>query len=106
VKDYLSSDVWYAQNYGDYVLHAAANESLDRTIEALGRSRFEEELAKYHKLKVLANDVCASKAAQCTEDGVPQPAEEGRTYCYKGDQGCGYQCIDDIVSATERWRVL
>jgi Galactose-3-O-sulfotransferase len=105
VKDYLSSDVWYAQNYGDYLLHAAASESLDRTIDALGRSRFEEELAKYQKLKILANDACASKASKCTEDGIPLPVEERRGNCYKGDEGCGYQCIDEIVSATERLRV-
>lgn len=106
VKDYLSSDVWYAQNYGDYLLHAAASESLDKTIDALGRSRFEAELAKYQKLKVLSNDACASKATKCTEDGVPLPEEERLGNCYKGDEGCGYQCIDDIVSATERLRVL
>jgi hypothetical protein len=101
VKEYLSSQIWYAQNYGDYLLHAAASSSLDRTIEALGRRRFDTQLAKYQKLKALANEACAANVNKCSADGVPLPEEERWGNCYKGDEGCGYQCIDDIVNATD-----
>ena len=106
VKDYLSSDIWYAQNYGDYLLHAAASESLDRTIAVLGCSQFEKKLAEYQKLKVLANDACISKATKCTEDGVPLPEEERWGNCYKGDEGCRHQCIDNVVNVTERMHMV
>jgi hypothetical protein len=36
VQEFLDSDEWRAMNYGDFLLHEAANQSLDRTIERLG----------------------------------------------------------------------
>jgi hypothetical protein len=105
VKEYLSSEVWYAQNYGDYLLHAAASASLDKTIDALGRSRFEAELDRFRKLKVMANEECASQGSRCSEDGVPMDKKEREENCYKIDEGCGYHCIDKIVVSTEFKRV-
>jgi hypothetical protein len=101
VEKYLSSEVWYAQNYGDYLLLAAANESLDRTIDALGRGQFEAELEKFRKLKAMAKEECASLASRCSEDGIPLEKEEIAENCYKIDEGCGYHCIDKIVEAFE-----
>jgi hypothetical protein len=95
VKEYLSSDVWNNQNYGDYLLHAAASKSLDRTIEALGRDQVERGLVKYRRLKAMANEKCASKDIfPCSADGVGQPH---KTTCYKSDHNCGYPCIDDML---------
>ena len=101
VKEYLSSEFWYAQNYGDYLLHAAANESLDKTIEALGRRKFEAELERFRKLKALANEECSSLASRCSDDGIPLEREKIAENCYKIDEGCGYHCIDKIVEASE-----
>jgi hypothetical protein len=97
VKEYLSSDVWYAQNYGEYLLHAAASASLDKTIEALGRDRVERGLAEFRRLKEMANEMCASKAFfACSAEGV---AQKEKMNCYSGDHGCGYSCIDEMLSA-------
>ena len=97
VKEYLLSDVWYAQNYGDYLLHAAASASLDRTIEALGRDRVERGLVEYRRLKKMANEKCASKAIYaCSADGVE---ERDKMNCYKGDHGCGYSCINEMLKS-------
>jgi hypothetical protein len=51
--------MWYAQNYGDFVLHAAVNASLDNTIDSLGRDRFNEAFAQFLELKRQAADACA-----------------------------------------------
>ena len=100
VKEYLSSNTWYAQNYGDYVLHAAANASLDKTIDALGRTRVEENVEKFKRLKSLANEKCASRAFYpCSKEGEEQ-LEKAKENCYRQDLGCGYQCIDEMLNSS------
>lgn len=97
VKGYLSSDVWFAQNYGDYVLHAAANASLDKTIDALGRARVEKAVAEYRRLSKLAIKECSSRAYfPCSKNGIEQ-FEKSRESCYEKDFGCGHACIDEIL---------
>ena len=97
VKNQLTSDVWYAQNYGDYVLHAAANASLDSTIDALGRERVEKAVTEYRRLKALASNLCSSTAYfPCSKDGEKQ-LKQARESCYKKDFGCGYKCIDEFL---------
>jgi Galactose-3-O-sulfotransferase len=62
VHDYLSSSQWMAQNYEDYLLYKAANASLDRTIAALGRRRFDQALAEYQALML--------RAKECEESAI------------------------------------
>ena len=101
VKEHLSSNTWYAQNYGDYVLHAAANASLDTTIDALGRTRVEETVEKFRRLKSLANEKCASRAFYpCSKEGEEQLEKAKEScYVYGKDFGCGYQCIDEMLNS-------
>jgi hypothetical protein len=102
VKEYLASDEWYAKNYGDYLLYAAANRSLDLTIEGLGRDRFEGALRKYRQAKALVDERCASKVFfPCSANGTSQDALSERD-CYNKDQGCGYPCVDALLEA-ESW---
>ena len=97
VKDYLSSDVWYAHNYGDYALHAAANRSLDLTIERLGKERFAVALQKFRDAEALVMERCDSETFfPCSVDGVEQ-LELSKSSCYRVDEGCGYPCIDNLV---------
>jgi len=99
VKEYLTSDSWYAQNYGDYVLHAAANASLDRTIDVLGRKRVEAAVTEFRRLKALANDMCSKRAHYpCSKNGTVQ-VEKSKESCYEKDFGCGYQCIDEMLQS-------
>lgn len=99
VKEYLSSDRWFAQNYGDYLLHAAANSSLDKTIDSLGRKRVEEAVSEYRRLKSIALERCASKAFfPCSPEGKRQ-LKLSRESCYVKDEGCGYQCINDVLKS-------
>jgi hypothetical protein len=97
VKKHLSSDVWFAKNYGDYVLHAAANASLDKTIDALGRARVKEAVAEFRRLSKLANKECSSRAYfPCSKEGKEQ-LKKSRKSCYQKDFGCGNACIDKML---------
>jgi hypothetical protein len=50
VQDYIeSNDEWQALSYSDYLLFAAANRSLDVTIDRLGRDRFDKALQMYRE---------------------------------------------------------
>jgi hypothetical protein len=101
VQAYLDSDDWKAQNYGDYLLHAAANKSLDLTIERIGAERFQAALQRYTKLQQLEKQVC-SKHVQfpCSKAGRPQ-LKRARRECYERDFGCGYNCIDNMLARFE-----
>jgi hypothetical protein len=74
-KEYLESDMWYAQNYGYFVLHAAVNASLDNTIDSLlGRETFNEaQLAQFLELKRQAADACTDTIIwPCSQTGDSQ----------------------------------
>lgn len=99
VKEYLSSDSWFAQNYGDYLLYAVATASLDKTIESLGRDRVEMAVTDYRRLKAAINEKCKSSAIfPCSPQGEVQ-VKESLTSCYQGDQGCGYHCVDETIQS-------
>jgi len=99
VKAFFASDQWRAMNYGDYLLHEVAKQSLDLTVQQLGRDRFQAALSRYQHLRSLEQERCASSVAfPCSEDGVPQTEIAARN-CYLRfyDFGCGYPCIDALV---------
>ena len=97
VAKHLSSEEWYTKNYGDYLLYEAANQSLDLTIDHIGRSRFEDALRKFQELKNHADVTCASKAIfPCDVDGHAQ-TKKARSSCYRKDWGCGYPCLDELL---------
>ena len=98
VQDYLNSNEWRARNYGDYLLHQAANISLDQTIDRIGRGRFELELSRYRRLNAKANQECKNATfTPCSDHGIPQK-NKAKMNCYSRDKGCGFACIDAIVS--------
>jgi hypothetical protein len=97
-RAYLDSDSWLAKNYGDYIMHAAVNQSLDLTIESLGKIRFDRSLADYKKMKNHVLDTCGAKLSLgCTPEGE---RIEGNA-CYFQDMGCGYKCVDETIKAME-----
>jgi hypothetical protein len=95
VQAYLESDEWYAKNYGDYLLYAAANHSLDKTIERIGKTRFAKALQEYRESMNLVNKECVHGLFPCSANGTTQ-LEISNQHCYKGDKGCGYTCIDKL----------
>lgn len=97
VTAHVTSDVWYAINYGDYLLYHAANRSLDQTIDAIGQNRFHQALQQYREAQRLVEAECHNKTFhQCSFDGQVQ-ADKALEDCYAEDSGCGYRCIDELV---------
>jgi len=100
VQKYLSSPEWYATNYQDFLLYKAVNQSLDMTIENLGRNRFDRALEKYQTMMKQAKEECESEALfPCSVDGQPQLK---RTNCYNRDWGCAYECLDRLFTTKSR----
>jgi hypothetical protein len=102
VQAYLTSDEWHAMNYGDYLLHAAASQSLNLTIQALGRDIFNRALAEYRRLHSQAMQQCVGRVhGPCSASGELQ-LQRASENCYQGDLGCGYQCIDEMLVEEEK----
>ena len=100
IQTFLMSDEWYAKNYGDFLLYAAANRSLDLTIERLGRSRFDAAMSEYRRLMALVDEVCFPELIpRCSVTGERQ---FNATKCYTKDAGCGFQCIDQLLLQDEK----
>ena len=88
------------RHYTDRLLHAAARQSLQRTIErGMGRAMFTERLRAFRELQAAVQDLCAvtmNESAPCSPMGVYQP-EKAKEACYVRDFGCGHRCVDEAV---------
>lgn len=100
VRNFLQSATWRAMNYGDYLLHEAAKQSLDLTIAAIGIDRFAAALDRFRNLKRLELERCApSVKFPCSDAGEPQlQIARQNCYLYYYDFGCGYPCIDSMIA--------
>jgi Galactose-3-O-sulfotransferase len=93
VDQYLAQE-FSVRNF-DFLLHAVANRSLDLTIDALGRDRFQTELQTYHAMKRYAQDQCQNTTVYpCVEAGQTPNTE---TSCFVGDLGCGHLCVQQVL---------
>lgn len=104
VQKFLSSPLYRAANWGDYLLHKAASVSLDRTIDAIGPERFGNALAEYRRWKAKEQVKCAPTVQfPCSKEGFPQP-NNSKESCYLPffDFGCGYQCIDAMIDEEQQ----
>jgi hypothetical protein len=95
VDEYLATK--FKVDNADYLLYAAANRSLDLTIDALGRKRVEEHVRKHRMLQKLAEEQCLAHAVfPCSANGTRQ-MELSALDCYEGESGCGYRCVDRVI---------
>ena len=96
VQKYLSTN--FTHENADYLLHAAANRSLDLTINALGRDRVVSQVKKLRQLQTLVENYCLhSTYFPCSSNGTLQ-SRKSDADCYWRDMGCGHKCIDRILS--------
>ena len=94
--DFLASTEWKERNKEDILLYKAVNQSLDLTIERLGREEFERNVREYQFALKVAKEECQAKAVfPCTADGKVQTDSN----CYARDEGCGYECLDKIPTS-------
>jgi hypothetical protein len=93
MEKYFQAEEWYAKNYGDYLLHAAVNRSIDLSIDALGRDRVEDATQEFRRLEAKVNKICNER--------VPFPCSEDGTVLFHTTQPVPLdkinQCIDDVV---------
>lgn len=81
----------------DYFLYQAANASLDRTIDELGRSKVEAGLELYHAYQTNIQNQCSGKAIFPCPITIPNQTLLSQQDCYFSDAGCGYKCIDKVL---------
>ena len=98
-----TSPEWQAYIKWDKILYDKANESLDMTIRALGRDRFQRGLRKFEHALEQARLVCSDKVTfPCSPDRDGQsPLSRNQTDCLWKDSGCGSECLDSIGSSLE-----
>ena len=97
IKEYFEGEEWKRISKVDYMLYDAVNRSLDATIDdVIGRDIFDRKFQEYMEAKQLASQLCFGNITfVCNEEGQITNETE-RTKCYKGDIGCGYECLDRL----------
>ena len=95
-----NSSVWKDKIRGDEMLYNAAYQSLDLTIDSLGRKLFEEKLQKFRRAQKLAQEKCSfNLTLPCSPEGVRAKVLDVNKFvsdCLWLDSGCGYKCLDEI----------
>jgi hypothetical protein len=103
MREILKGEDWLERSRFDRALHQAANRSLDLTIDKLGRSDFERNLALYRKAQEVAHERCFSQTIfPCSKEG--NYTREGQTDCLWNDSGCGYECLDQVATELDLWK--
>ena len=100
MKKFFASPFYQNISQGDWMLYRAANKSLDRTIDSLGRKAFEQKLMQFRAANKFANDRCAAGIRYpCSEGGVRARYKNhvsNETDCLWLDSGCGADCLDAL----------
>lgn len=91
MENFFTSPQWKELSKGDYMLYMAANASLDRTIESLGRRQFDQKLAMFRYAKKLVAKNCTTIVPLYTSEGRAK-----KTDCLVADAGCGSTCFDRL----------
>ena len=95
MKEFFASDYWKTYVAADMVLYKAAQASLDKTIEKLGRKEFEKNLAEFRMARERAQTRCDSRTIyRCDPRGE---YIGGNSTCLMWDIGCGQECLDEFA---------
>jgi hypothetical protein len=100
IEKYFESPEWKKRIEGDELLYRAANKSLDRTIDAIGRDRVERAMQQFNKAQAYVQEQCEGKVRSMCDDGGKVVPPGNRT-CYIWGEGCDYQCINDLTLPPE-----
>ena len=100
MREFLESETWRQVVKWDNLLFAAANRSLDLTIDRLGRDAFNENLARFKHAQEVARERCLSlEVFPCTSTGQ----QNEHANCLWSDSGCGYDCLNDVADELDLW---
>jgi hypothetical protein len=78
----------------DILVYQAVNQSLDATIETLGRDRVHRGVKQLLWAQSMAREQCAASTIKfpCTAQGQRQEQND----CLQQDVACGYKCLDQV----------
>lgn len=100
MKKFFDNRHWRATVKWDKLLHQAANRSLDMTIDRLGRTEFDDNLAKFRHAQTLAHERCLPlEVFPCTSSGDRNPNK----HCLWRDSACGSDCLDELATELGLW---
>jgi hypothetical protein len=85
-----------ASNYGDFCPPSGLPQSLDRTIERLGRDRFDRALTK-RRPGAVEIERAPARQISLLGRGKAQSRSKRASYLPFHDFGCGYKCIDQMI---------
>ena len=89
---------WRGRTVGDELLYKAAHHSLDRTIDEMGRERFQLLKDKLQRAVRYAKEQCKGGnkvIPMCTESG--EERRKPNSTCYIWMEGCDHQCLNSIT---------
>jgi hypothetical protein len=101
MQEALNNDTWQDRVQHDQALYQAANESLDLTIDQLGRENFEKKLESFRQARRFSKDWCLSNATFPCQDGRFVSPKD--TDCLWKDSGCGMTCLDEVSDHLGLW---
>jgi hypothetical protein len=88
-----NAPLWRKRVSGEELLHKAAMNSLDRTIQALGPEVVQQELGAFVRLQELAVETCAAFVElPCDVNGAQ--SWDSLSSCRYLEMDCGYKCLD------------
>jgi len=91
---FRSSEEWQKYAETEILLFRAVNKSIDLTIDAFGRERVAQEVERYERALVYADEQCGHTAVYpCSADGVYQPEN---TTCVAHDWACAHECLETL----------
>jgi len=93
VDEYISPGGTYRSTNDDYFLYEVANQSLDKTIERMGRERVEREVLHHRALRRMAEEACYNTTIFPCMEGMAGKKRNRVNDCYISDMGCGHECI-------------
>jgi hypothetical protein len=101
MKEFFVTQEWKDRVYSDAILYRAAERSLDRTIDVLGRDEVEERVRRLRDAQELVVKRCRGKIKmECEVEGNPPNKEFD---CLHHDMGCGMTCLDQVATELDLW---
>lgn len=91
MERFFASPEWEELSRGDYLMYMAANASLDRTIDKLGRQEFNAKLEQFRHAKELVKTHCPDIRPLYSASGKATHHD-----CLFSDAGCGSACFDRL----------
>lgn len=101
MRTFFATPTWQERIYSDELLYHAASQSLERTIDQLGRSIVQANVVKLQQAQALVVERCRGKIRMECEVEGEAPRKEFD--CFHHDMGCGMDCLDQVATELDLW---